>query len=428
MLPIYEIPSQISTMCSAYADCFSSKAQYVHFLRYMTGLVIPFSGKATIDGINKLFCGELERNQSSTNRFCTESLWEKTRLDERRVELLKQHPMLRPSKHGVIAIDDVLLEKTGPQIEGVGYLYDPSQHKDILCHCLVSCSYNKLGQSYPLVFEPYFTEALCQSARGKELGLVFQSKIQLAIEIVSKVVDWQLAGVFAFDGWYLCQELVDAIEAANRLWVAKGAKDTLVTWRGQNIPLGQMTAQLPKTAYHKVGHNGKVYYCALKVMPVSPLRGKKAVLVIWQDQIGAGEPFYIITNAIWWDATRILLTYFQRWPIEEIHRECKQHQGLAQYQMRTLEGIQKHWSLVACAYAGLTLRRAYSLRGIPHVLTLYSTAMEILLEVAITYVQRVWDTALKQPEAFLIIKRELETFYRRFQLTVQKPITAFRMT
>lgn len=428
MLPIYQIPSQITTMFSGYADCFARKTDFTQFLRYMTGLVMPFSGKRTIDGINKLFCGDLACHQSTTNRFLTESPWREEVLIERRVDQLKAHPLLRPGQKGVISLDDVLLEKTGPQIEGVNWLYDPSQHKDILCHCLVSCSYNKLGQSYPLFFEPYFTEAVCQSAPGRALKLVFRTKIAIAIEMVNTVHKAQIAGVFAFDSWYLTQELVAAIEAHGRLWVAKAAKDTHVIWRGAAMSLEQMTEQLPKSAYHKIVHHGQVYYCALKRLVVCCLGQAKAVLVCWKETIGDGHPFYILTNALWYDATRILLTYFQRWPIEEVHRECKQHEGLAEYQMRTLAGIRKHWCLVACAYAGLTAQRAYDLRGIPHVLTLYSMSMDLLLEVALAFVKRVWDTALRQPNGFLIIQRELEAFYHRFQLTVQKPLTAFRVS
>lgn len=426
MLPIYEIPSKVTELFGAYAACFESKEQYVHFLRYQTGLLVPRPMKATIDGINKLFCGSLKRNQSSVNRFFTASSWESVRLDVRRVELLKQHPILKPGKKGVIAIDDVLLEKTGKHIEGVDHLFDPTQKKDILCHCLVSCSYNKLGQSYPLVLEPYFTEQVCQSEQGKALSLQFRTKIQMAIEIVHQVLAWDLAGVFAFDSWYLSRALVDVIEQADRLWVSRAAKDTHVRWRGEEIELRQMTPRLPKKAYHKVTIEGRVFWCALKVMCVSPLEAEKAVLVCWKDEIGNGEPFYLSTNATWWDSTRILQTYFQRWPIEEVHRECKQHEGLAEYQMRTLEGIQKHWCLVACAYAGLTLRRAYALRGVPHVLTLHSMAREILLEVTVNYVHRVWEKAKQGGEAFLSIRRELEAFFSRFQLTVQKPLAAFR--
>lgn len=428
MFPIYAIPSQITRMFSCYADCFSRRTDFTQFLRYMTGLVMPFSGKRTIDGINKLFCGELSCHQSTTNRFLTESPWQEEALIERRIEALKAHPLLRPGHKGVISIDDVLLEKTGPQIDGVGVLYDPSQDKDILCHCLVTCTYNKLGQSYPLFFEPYFTEAVCQNEQGMTLKLVFRTKIAIAIEIVNKVQAAELAGVFAFDSWYLTKDLIAAIEVHERLWVAKAAKDTRVNWRGQAMTLEQMTEQLPKSAYHKIHHHGKVYYCALKHLVVCCLGQDKAVLVCWKDQIGQGHPFYILTNALWYDATRILLIYSQRWPIEEVHREGQQHEGLAEYQMRTLAGIRKHGCLVACAYAGLTLARAYDLRGIPRVLTLYSMSMDLVLEVALAFVRRVWDTAMHQPNGFLIIQRELEAFYRRFQITVQKPISAFRLS
>ena len=426
MLPIYEIPSQVRKMFSAYGGCFESPAQEVHFLRYETGLLVPRPMKATIDGINKLFSGSLKRHQSSFNRFLTQSSWETEKVDARRIELLKQHPILKPGKRGVIAIDDVLLEKTGKHIDGVDYQFDPSQKKDVLCHSLVSCTYNKLGQSYPLALEPYFTEEVCESDQGKALHLKFRTKIEIAQAVVWKVLSLDLAGVFAFDSWYLSKALVDVIEQAERLWISRAAKDTHVRWRGEKVKLQQMTQCLPKKAYHKVQIERRVFWCALKVMLVSPLEGKKAVLVCWKDEIGNGEPFYIITNATWWNSTRLLQTYFQRWGIEEVHRECKQHEGLAEYQMRTLEGIRKHWCLVACAYAGLTLRRAYALRGIPDVLTLHSMAMEILLEVVGNYVRRVWEKAKQGVEAFLSIRRELEAFFARFQLTVQKPLSAFR--
>ena len=356
----------------------------------------------------------------------TRSPWTLVKVDARRIDLLKQHPSLKPGKKGVIAIDDVLLEKTGKHIDGVEWLFDPAQKKDILCHGVVTCTYNKLGQSYPLVFVPYFTEEVCESEQGKALGLTFHTKDEIAIALTKKVLSLEIAGVFAFDSAYLSQELVDVIEQADRLWISRAAKHTQVRWHGEELQLQQMTARLPKKAYHKVRLNGRIFFCALKVLPVSPLDGKKAVLVCWKEAIGNGEPFYILTNATWWDSTRILSTYFQRWGIEEVHRESKQHEGFAEYQMRTLDGIQKHWCLVACAYAGLTLRRAYSLRGVPHVLTLQSMATEILQEVAINYVHQVWEKAKQGREAFLSIRGELEAFFARFQLTVDKPLAAFR--
>ena len=228
MLPIYEIPPMIPKMYGCYRDCFSTETEYCYFLRYMTGLLGPV--KATVDGSNTLFCGELARDQSNANRFLTEGGWKREVLEQRRVELLKQHPLLRPGKRGIIAIDDVLLEKTGKEMEGVGWLRDPSQGKDILCHCVVTSSYNKLGQSYPLYLRPYFKEEVCESEAGQGLGLEFRSKVDLALEIVQQVLVEDLAGVFVFDAWYLSQRLVSEIEGAERLWLSRWKGDRLVKW------------------------------------------------------------------------------------------------------------------------------------------------------------------------------------------------------
>ena len=368
MLPIYEIPPMIHKLYDCYRDCFSTETEYLYFLRYMTGLLIP--GKATVDGINTLFCGELSRDQSNANRFMTEGVWEPEVLEQRRVDRLKRHPLLRPGKRGIIAIDDVLLEKTGTSMEGVGWLRDTSQGKDILCHCVVTCTYNKLGQSYPLYIRPYFKREVCESEEGQALGLEFQSKVDWSVELAHQVVSEEIAGVFVFDAWYLSQRLVSVIEGANRVWLSRLKGDRLVKWskagpkRWQGMDM--VAKQLPKNAYHKVTLDGRVFWCYVAVVEVHEVEESKKVMVVWREEIGKGDPFFGVTNATWWDAKRMLLVYFGRWPSEEWHREGKQHQGLGEYQRRRVDGIERHWWLGACAYAGLVSKAVYDLRGVPH--------------------------------------------------------------
>jgi len=388
----------------------------------MTGLLVPV--KATVDGINKFFCGELARDQSNANRFLTEGGWKREVLEQRRVALLKQHPLLRPGKRGIIAIDDVLLEQTGKEMEGVGWLRDPSQGKDILCHCVVTSSYNKLGQSYPLYLRSYFKEEVCESEEGQALGLEFRSKVALAIGIVQQVLVEDLAGVFVFDAWYLSQRLVSEIEGAERLWLSRLKGDRLVKWSKKGRKRWQavenVAAQLPKKAYHKIVVGGRVFWCYVAVLEVHKLKESKKVMVVWREEIGKGDPFFIVTNATWWDAKRMLSVHFGRWPIEEWHREGKQHEGLAEYQMRRLEGIESHWCLGACAYAGVVSKAVYDLRGVPHLLTLHSYAMDIVTEIAVSFAKRIWEKATQGVESFLPIRWELKAFYDRFKLLSTK--------
>lgn len=421
MIPIYSIPSTVERMYSGYRSCFLTEAQYTHFLRYETGLLMPV--KANVESINSLFCGALTRDSSNTHRFLTESDWKEGDVETLRIERLKRHPILRPGKRGVIAIDEVLLEKTGEHMEGVGWLYDHCQGKDILCHCVVTSSYNKLGESYPLYLRPYFKQEVCESPEGQALGLEFHTKLDLARGIIEQILSDDLAGVFAFDNVYLEQSVLDPIEQADRIWVSSLEKNRTVDWPSRTSKkwpqLQQILCHIPKYRYHKVTLYGRVYWCHLEEMEISGLKGTKKVLICFEEEMGKGDPLLLVTNALWFDAVRILSIWFARWPLESLHRECQQHQGLSQYQMRGLEGIRKHWELVACAYAGLVSKRAYARRGVPHRLTLHSVALEVLVEVAIAFAHHVWEKAQQGVESFLSIKWELEAFYSRFKLLSQ---------
>lgn len=421
MIPIYCIPSMVEQLYSGYRCCFLTEAQYTHFLRYETGLLMPV--KANVESINSLFCGALKRDSSNVNRFLTETDWQKSEMESVRVERLKRHPILRPGKRGVIAIDEVLLEKTGEQMEGVGWLYDHCQDKDILCHCVVSSSYNKLGESYPLYLRPYFKQEVCESEAGQALGLEFHTKPEIARGVIEQILSEGIAGVFAFDNVYLEQQVIDPIEQAGRVWISSLEKNRTVDWRprkGENWPqLQQIISQIPKYRYHKIELYGRVYWCYLQQRHISHLEGEKKVLICFPDEIGETDPMLLVTNALWFDAVRILSGWLARWPLESLHRECQQHEGLSQYQMRDLEGIQKHWELVACAYAGLVSKRAYARRGVPYRVTVHSVALDVLIEVAVAFAHHVWEKAKNGVESFLSIRWELEAFYSQFKLLSQ---------
>jgi hypothetical protein len=53
-------------------------------------------------------------------------------------------------KGGVIALDDMLIEKSGKQMDGVGYLKDHFSGKTVLCHNIVSTFYQNGKQHVPL--------------------------------------------------------------------------------------------------------------------------------------------------------------------------------------------------------------------------------------------------------------------------------------
>jgi len=165
MLPIGEIPEEIQQALSGYEKFFARKEQFESFCMYLTGLIV--STKGNITTIADLFWEELAKDQSNLNRFVTKSEWDATGVEAERIRRFKEHPVLKPGKGGVIGIDDVLLEKSGEQMEGVGVFKDHSSGEYLLAHCLVTSSYYKGNWCFPLYHAPYFKAERRRCARRK---------------------------------------------------------------------------------------------------------------------------------------------------------------------------------------------------------------------------------------------------------------------
>jgi SRSO17 transposase len=411
MLPIGEIPEDIRQACAGCEKFFARKEQFESFLMYLTGLIV--SAKGNIAAIADLFWEELEKDQSNLNRFVTESDWEAEAVEAERIHRFQEHPVLKPGKAGVIGIDDVLLEKSGEQMEGVGVLKDHSTGQYVLAHCLVTSSYYKGNWCYPLYHAPYFKESVCQQE-----GWEFQSKVTLAKEIAGKIIAEGIAGVFAFDAWYLCQDLVGFLEEKGRLWVSRMKKNRKVKYRGQWRQGQELARELKAEAYARVEVGGKVYWWWSGMMEISELTGKKRVVILWEEEVGKGEPVFLATNAYWWHRERVVAFYRGRWGEETLHRDGKQHLGLGEYQMRKIEGVKRHWCLVMSAYSLLVLRAATKQGGAKEQPrpTVGTMTRRVMAQVVQQFVNTVIQRAHEGEEAVARLQQQLTAFFQRFDV------------
>jgi hypothetical protein len=98
---------------NVFRGCFS-KPQWTHFKTYLHGLLLGEKGEKNIEDIaSNILDG---KHQSSLNRFLTKRKWITRKLNAIR---LKEN--IHNRKGGVIALDDMLIEKSGKQMDGVGY-------------------------------------------------------------------------------------------------------------------------------------------------------------------------------------------------------------------------------------------------------------------------------------------------------------------
>jgi len=266
-------------------------------------------------------------------------------------------------KHGTLVIDDTFLEKTGEEMEGVGWFWDHSQGKSILAHNVVSTHYIAGKFHVPLDFDLYVKRKDCVDKK------LFRTKVEIAKDLVERAVGYGgiPIDVMVFDSWYMSEELtsflkekgIDAYvseEKGDRIMVSDDGRTetSLLEWaktlpRGNFEPVAVRTAILgDETTFHAFSTSVRMKH----------LDGVKVKVVVSYRNEGLDDregPSFYITNIRYWESKKVLQTLAMRWPIECFHRDAKQSLGLEDYQVRKIKGTKRHIAMVFFAYVLLQL-------------------------------------------------------------------------
>ena len=349
MLPIIEIPPVISHISSAFTPFFN-KCQIKHFREYTTGLIV--SENTTIDSMNRLFING--NDQSSLNKFLTRSDWNEADVNEKRLELLQQKKKTQYKPHGIIALDDSLLHKTGENIEGVEIFYDHSSGEYMLGHNIVTAHYIDDQTNYPVDYRLYHKKGGEWAERAG-----FKTKIELAMELIRYCIEMEIpVKIFEFDSWFLCREIAELLREHGKVFVCPVKKDRHVQWDGPYIRLEDIAPLIKESEFEKIKLGKATYLAYSRVVKISKI-GKVRLAVSYElddnDNKKHDAPKYFVTNMLDWDAKKVLKTYHKRWGIETFYRDAKQELGLEDYQVRKLNAIRRHWYLIFVAYSLLKL-------------------------------------------------------------------------
>ena len=329
------------TFCKAlevYRSCFS-KPQWTHFTTYLTGLLLGEKGEKNIQDIagNLLDGG----HQSSLNRFITRHRW-----DLRRLNALRLRECLHERTGGILSLDDTLIEKTGKMMDGVGYLYDHSQKKNILCHDIVTAYYRGSTEQLPLFFEPYVKKEVAEAA-----GAWFRTKIQIAVNLLRQSLAQVTPTAVVFDEWYMSQEVTEFISSRGLTWVSQAKSNRCIKVGEAWVGLAAYARSLPAKAFTRV--NAEVdehrftWFCEVAVVMKNVGEVK---LVVLRPRKNSRKCTFLVSNTTSLPGMVVLEYYKKRWAIEVFHRDCKQHLGLGEYQLRKLDAVVIHLHLVFLAY------------------------------------------------------------------------------
>ena len=390
-LPIVKPAPIVNTHALVFRYLFENQCQFRHFQNYLTGLMVLEN--KSLANISR--CILESADKTNLSRFLSQAPWSDQKVNSERIKyLLNQTANHRKTaQESYLILDDTLCEHVGSLFEYVDRHYDHSNHHYPLAHNLVTSHYLSGAVRFPIELRVYrryeeitrwsefvkkhfpdqeipskkkerqklhklLDKTLLQDPEFQELHSQFQTKIALAVELISSAREQKLPfTTVLMDSWYLAPDVVTALNKDQLDWVSLLKKNrnlevnSFVLRDDQGLPMAltgphikveDLVPLIPPNAYRKVKLADKSYWCFTRCLQVPGL-GKVRLVISFDNPELTGTYAVLLTNRTDWSAKKILASYLQRWPIETFYQDSKGHLGLDEYRMRSAKAIQKHW-------------------------------------------------------------------------------------
>lgn len=341
---IVEFPTVVQEAVAEFGHFFANEPERVHFAEYLTGLLV--ADKKNVSAIAREFVSTTD--QSCLNRWLTAAPWDVKQLNEARLAWLQRTSGTRYSAHGVIAIDNVLVNHEGEMIEDVGSYWDHADQRYVIAHDYIIANYVcTSGKHYPLEFRRFVKREQCE-----ERALTFHDHNELVRELVDWVVEQEIPGDFTFDSYFTNQLNLNRIHHHERGYVGDLKFNRKIIFQGQERPAEAVAAEIPVAARKRVEVAGREQWYFTKTMRIPEVDHPVRVVMLWAKREDARPRKMLITNRTHWEVSRILRVYRCRWNGTEcFHRDGKQELGMSECQLRNGRGQTRHLYMVFLAYS-----------------------------------------------------------------------------
>lgn len=323
---------------NVFRDCFYSRS-FELFVRYITGLLL--SNNKTIDGLNSQFTQKTD--QSNVNRFLTEYPWLKEDFRDELKTLFRTNNVLK--SFSFFVLDDTLLEKVGKFIENTGYHFDHTKNSFVYGHQVVTSGYVFESEFYPFLLELYIKQEDCKTEKNE-----FKTKVEIALEILAKAIEFHKPSIVLIDSWYCTQEIFNFLEANDIQYIIASKSNRIFYYRSKRQKISIFTKTIRKMT--KIAKDGYEYHVKSISAYFEDLGNKRLVFVRRRKQ---GERLFekwnsLISNIQDVSDETIINFYSNRFSIDHFHKEAKQNLGLGKAQLRKSRGVVRHLHLVTIAY------------------------------------------------------------------------------
>jgi SRSO17 transposase len=342
-MKILEVPKEFRQMLMPFRQ-FMTAPQFKHFTRYVFGLIVAEKKKKTVEGINAIYAEKKDR--SNLTRFMIESPLEMEPILNEALERHWKHLNIGVGFNLFLVIDDSDTEKSGKHMEGAGFFKCHSgEKKYIFGHNFVVMLACCNSVAIPVGMRLYLKEGYC-----KKNQITFKNKNQLAAELIAGFRPPRVVRVSVlFDSWYLNPTVVKICQEKGYPYFSRAKSNRTIYIKGDKFSATQYAKRqrgraLKLTTYTPRSQNSPVKAKSLLVR-LNQL-GKVRLVVSRNEK---GEYVFLITDHLRVPMVEVIRRYDVRCDIECYFRDAKQHLGLGDYQMRSLQGIVRHLYAVMIA-------------------------------------------------------------------------------
>jgi hypothetical protein len=382
LLPLVGVPSLIKEGLEPYRDLFCRDAGFEHVSRYVTGLLL--SPNKTLQGIyaQQVWPEAAGVSRRAMHAAVFEAGWDSE-------ELLPRHRAVIAGEHRGRGLEVIDLDWTyvhhdrGPEIYAAKRAYEHVEGRmstyQTLVTAVVANADRVDGLALEVQFPNYQAEELSylnmtaqedytdlESAHQRFIDLLhyqknrlsYRKRTEIAVEIVRQLeTEGQFPQAhYAFDNGVLSLPLTQLIEQQGKHWVSELESSRLIQWHGQWRRVDEVAAELARQHPESLRQlnvklrrgEEKAFWAFTKTVRLKRY-GRKRLVIVHEQADLSDTPRFLLTDALHWEAGRVIRVWSYRWPVEIFHEFCKQAVGLEASQVRKEEAVKRHFRLSCVA-------------------------------------------------------------------------------
>jgi len=319
-----------------------------HIIAILTAMAIKgFTAKMTdIEEVS-------DCHRTTISRFLSDSRWEDKPIKSAIKQTAFQHIQQLSKETGApvfFSLDDTVNVKTKPSsqaerpIEMAGFHHSHLLNKQVWGHqvmaTMVGCGDTVLNYDI------------------HRYDKTVQTKIEYAQELIKELPAPETESYFLTDSWYANTKIINACKKKGYSFIG-ALKTNRIIYPGCGSETNGLHISIADFAAKHIGNhnvslvtvNKKDYYVHRYVGKLNGI--KRAVVLISWPAAAFKNPkalnAFICTNTSL-DTSTILEYYSKRWPIETFFGQSKDALGFGKYQIRSIKGIDRLWTLMSLCH------------------------------------------------------------------------------